>query len=77
MQTSLFLHKHFRQSMRHNAEVDFSDATVKMYLKESNFRLLTDKSKIQNIRKHAEVMKKRKVLLGKLEVLRGKNKFYL
>lgn len=77
MQTSLFLHKHFRQSMRHNAEVDFSDATVKMYLKESNFRLLTDENKIQNIRKHAQIMKKRKVLRGKFEILRVKNRFYL
>ena len=77
MQTSLFLHKHFRQSMRHNAEVDFSDATVKMYLKESNFRLLTDENKIQNIRKHAQIMKKRKVLRGKVEILRVKNRFYL
>lgn len=77
MQTSLFLHKHFRQSMRHNAEVDFSDATVKMYLKESNFRLFTDEKKIKNIRKHAHVMKKRKVLRSKFEILRVKKRLYL
>ncbi len=77
MQTSLFLHKHFRQSMRHSGEVDFSDATVKMYLQESNFKLLTDERKIQNIRKYADVMKKRKVLRGKFKILRVKNRFYL
>ncbi len=77
MQTSLFLHKHFRQSMRHDTMVDFSDATVKMYLKESNFRLLGDEKKIQNIRKHAQIMKKRKVLRGKVEILRVDNRFYL
>jgi two-component system OmpR family sensor kinase len=77
MQTSLFLHKHFRQSIRHNGEVNFSDATVKMYLQESNFRLLTDEKKIQNILKYADVMKKRKVLRGKFKILREKNRFYL
>ena len=77
MQTSLFLHKHFRQSMRHDAQVDFSDATVKLYLKESNFKLLTDKKHIKNIRKNAQVMKKRKVLRGKVQVLRVKNRLYL
>ncbi|MFC2057984.1 ArsS family sensor histidine kinase [Campylobacterota bacterium] len=77
MQTSLFLHKHFRQSMRHDAEVDFSDATVKLYLKESNFILLTDKKQIKNIRKNAQIMKKRKVLRGKFQILRVKNRLYL
>jgi len=77
MQTSLFLHKHFRQSMRHDAEVDFSDATVKLYLKESNFKLVTNKKNIKHIRNNAQVMKKRKVLRSRFEVLRVKNKFYL
>lgn len=77
MQTSLFLHKHFRQSMRHNAEVDFSDATVKMYLQESDFRLLRDKKKIRNIRKHAHVMKQRKVLRSTFEILSVKHRLYL
>lgn len=63
--------------MRHDDVVDFSDATVKMYLQESNFRLLTDENKIQNIRKYAQVMKKRKVLRSKFEILRVKNRFYL
>lgn len=77
MQTSLFLHKHFRQSRRHNIEVDFSDTTVKMYLQESDFRLLTDKKKMQNIRKHANVMKQRKVLRSMFEILRMKHRLYL
>ena len=76
-QTSLFLHKHFRQSLRHEGAVDFSDATVKLYLKESNFRLITDKRKIQHIHHNAQVMKKRKVLRHRFEVLRMKNRFYL
>jgi len=74
MQTSLFLHKHFRQSMRHDAQVDFSDATVKLYLKESNFKLLTDKKQIKNIRKKALVMKKRKFQRSRFQVLRVKNR---
>ncbi len=77
MQASLFLHKHFRQSIRHDVEVDFSDATVKLYLKESNFKLVTDVKNIQHIHKNAHVMKKRKVLRSKFEILRLKNKLYL
>ena len=77
MQTSLFLHKHFRQSMRYDAEVDFTDTTVKLYLKESNFKLLTNKKQIKNIRKNAQVLKKRQVLRSKFQILRVKNRFYL
>jgi two-component system OmpR family sensor kinase len=76
-QASLFLHKHFRQSMRHEGMVDFSDDTVKLYLKESNFRLIRNKKKIQYIRNHAEMLKKRKVLRHRFEVLRMKKRFYL
>ena len=77
MQTSLFLHKHFRQSMRHDERVDFSDATVKLYLKESNFRLITDTKKIRNIRSKANVMKQKRVLRSHSEILRLKERFYL
>jgi len=76
-QTSLFLHKHFRQSMRYEGIVDFADDTVKLYLEESNFRLIDDKQKTEHIRKNAQVMKKRKVLRHRFEVLRMKNRFYL
>ena len=76
-QTSLFLHKHFRQSMRHEGNVDFSDATVKLFLKESNFKLINDTKRVEFIHKNAHVMKKRKVLRHRLEVLRVKDKFYL
>ena len=76
-QTSLFLHKHFRQSMRHEGAVDFSDATVKLFLEESNFRLIKDQKKIQRIHNNAQIMKKRKVLRHRFEVLRMKNRFYL
>lgn len=77
MQTSLFLHKHFRQSMRHDENVDFSDATVKLYLKESNFRLITDEKKIRNIHRKAKVMKQRRVLRSNSQILRMNNRFYL
>ena len=77
MQTSLFLHKHFRQSMRHDTQVDFSDTTVKLYLKESNFKLLTDKKQIKDIRKNALVIKKRKLQRSRFQVLRVKNRLYL
>lgn len=77
MQTSLFLHRHFRQSIRHNNGGDFSDATVKLYLKESGFRLILDEDKKQNIRKKAKVLQKRKVLRSHFRVLRMKHKMYL
>ena len=77
MQTSLFLHRHFRQSIMHNNGGDFTDATVKLYLKESNFRLVLDQKKVQNIRKKAKVLQKRKVLRSHLKILRMKHKMYL
>lgn len=77
MQTSLFLHKHFRQSMRHDESVDFSDATVKLYLKESNFKLITDEKKIRNIHRKAKVMKQRRVLRSHSQILRMHKRFYL
>jgi two-component system OmpR family sensor kinase len=63
--------------MRHEGAVDFSDATVKLYLKESNFKLITDNKKRQRIHHNAQVIKKRKVLRHRFEVLRMKDKFYL
>lgn len=76
-QTSLFLHKHFRQSMRYEGTVDFSDPTVKLFLEESNFRLIEDKNKIEHIRDSSQVIKKRKVMRQGFEVLRMKDRFYL
>ena len=76
-QTSLFLHKHFRQSMRHEGMVDFSDDTVNLFLKESNFKLVEDHKRVEQIYKNAKVMKKRKVLRHRFEVLRMKEKLYL
>ena len=77
MQTSLFLHRHFRQSMRHDEKVDFSDATVKLYLKESNFRLVRDEKRVRKIRRKAKVMKQRRVLRSHLEILGLHDRFYL
>jgi len=77
MQTSLFLHRHFRQSMRHENSVDFSDATVKLYLKESNFKLIRDEKRVRHIRKKAKVVKQRRVLRRHLEILRLHDRFYL
>jgi len=77
MQTSLFLHKHFRHSVRQGNGVNFSDATVKLYLRESNFRLISDEKKIKNIRKKAKVMKQRRVLRSNSQILRVNNRLYL
>jgi len=77
MQTSLFLHRHFRQSMRQENGVDFSDATVKLYLKESNFRLIRDEKRVRYIRRKAKVVKQRRVLRRHLEILRLHDRFYL
>lgn len=77
MQTSLFLHKHFRQSMKYDVQVDFSDATVKLYLKESNFKLLTDIDHIKNIRTYAHLLKKKRVFRSNLKILRAKKRLYL
>jgi two-component system OmpR family sensor kinase len=75
-QTALFLHKHFRQSMHNNHSVDFSEDTVRLYLKESAFKRVDD-TKVFNILKHAKVMKKRKVLRSHMQILRIKKKLYL
>lgn len=77
MQTSLFLHRHFRQSIRHNNGGDFSDATVKLYLKESGFRLIQNENRKQNILKKAKVLQERKVLRSHFKILKMKHKMYL
>ena len=63
--------------MRHDERVDFSDSTVKLYLKESNFRLITDEKKIKRIRKKSKVMKQRRVLRSHFQILRVNKRFYL
>lgn len=77
IQTSLFLHKHFRQSMRQDERVDFSDATVKLYLKASGFKLIKDENKIENIRRKAKVMEQKRVRRSRFQILRANNRFYL
>ena len=74
VRTSLFLLKQFRQN-RH--QVDFTDSTVKLYLKESNFRYIADSDKVNHILKHTKVLKKRKVLRARLTILRDKDRRYL
>ena len=76
VRTALFLQKHFRQSMHREQRVDFSEDTVKLYLKESNFRQVNRKNKA-HLLKHAVVIKKRKILRAKMEILRVKDKLYL
>lgn len=63
--------------MRHEGVVDFSDATVKLFLKESNFRLVNDTKRAKSIRNNAHVVKQRKVMRHRFEVLRMKDQFYL
>ena len=75
VRTALFLQKHFRQGMRQGEAVYFSDDTVRLYLKESNFRKVNPKNK-NHVLKYAKVMKKRKVLRSKMSILRVKNKRY-
>jgi two-component system OmpR family sensor kinase len=76
VRTALFLQKHFRQSMHRDAYVDFSEDTVKLYLKESNFRKVNLKNK-ERVLKYAKVIKKRKILRSKMKILRMKDKLYL
>ena len=75
VRTALFLQKHFRQSMHRDEAVDFSEDTVKLYLKESNFRKVNPKNK-EHVLKYAKIMKKRKVLRSKMSILRVKDKRY-
>lgn len=77
MQTSLFLHKQFRKSMKKDDFVNFSDPGVELFLKESNFRLISDETKIQHIRQKARIIKERRVLRSRLTILRAEDRFYL
>lgn len=74
VRTSLFLLKQFRQN-RH--ALDFSDSTVKLYLNESQLEHVNDKEKIEHLLTHAKVLKKRKVLRARLQILREKNRRYM
>lgn len=77
MQTSLFLHRHFKQSMMQQREGDFSDTTVKLYLKETGFRLILDDKKKEYIQKRSKVLHKRRIFRSQLKILRLKHKRYL
>ena len=74
--TALFLQKHFRQSMHRDRSVNFSDDTVKLYLKESALKRVTGE-KMSRVLNQARVVKKRKVLRANLQILRLKDKRYL
>jgi len=76
VRTALFLQKHFRQSMHKDEHVDFSEDTVRLYLKESNFRKVNPVNK-ERVLKYAKVIKKRKILRSKMKILRVKDKLYL
>lgn len=76
VRTALFLHKYFRHSMHREHRVDFNDDTIKLYLNESDFKQVTD-NHTYSILKHAKVLKRRKVLRSKMEILRVKNTLYL
>lgn len=79
MQTSLFLHKHFRESMRQEKDLtlNFLDDTMKLYLDESDFSLLTEVAQIQNIQKNAVLVHQRKFLRSEINILKEDDKFFL
>jgi len=72
VQTSFFIHKYFRDSIRNNQDVDLS-----LFLKESSFRKISDTDKIHHILKESKVIIERRVLRSKLKILRGKHRRYL
>ncbi|MDQ1325462.1 MAG: Histidine kinase [Campylobacterota bacterium] len=77
IQTSLFLHKYFRQSARNGDRLDFDDPSLNLYLKESSFKLIDDAQTIKTIRNHAHSVRKRRVLHSRFEILEIKQRMYL
>jgi len=72
MQTSRFVHQHYRQSKRDHKEPDFA-----LFLQESSFEPILDVEKERNILKKAHLVRKNHVLRSKFKILRIKNQFYL
>lgn len=76
-QTSLFLHKHFRENRFTPGGVDFHEEQVKFFLKESGFESVDDPYEIKRVKSHAEVLKERKVLHYSVKILRGRKTLYM
>ncbi len=72
VQTSRFIHKHYRQSKRDHKEPNFD-----LFLQESSFKPIFNIEKESKIRKKAHLVTKRRVLRSKFKILRVKNQFYL
>ncbi len=72
VQTSRFIHKHYRQSKRDHKDPDFD-----LFLQESSFEPVLNEEKVRKIRKKAHLVTKRGVFSSKFKILRIKNQFYL
>ena len=67
VQTSRFIHKHYRQSKREHKEPNFD-----LFLQESSFEPVVNEEKVRKIRKKAHLIRKNRVLRSKFKILRIK-----
>lgn len=72
VQTSRFIHQHYRQSKREHEEPDFA-----LFLQESSFEPVLDVEKERHIRKQAHLVRKDRVMRSRFKILRIKDQFYL
>lgn len=77
IQTSLFLHKYFRQSAQNKDPFDLDDPSLNLYLKESGFKLIDDVQAVKFIREHTYLIRKKRILHSRFDILKLKQKMYL
>lgn len=77
MQTSLFTLKHFRDSRRDGEVLDFNDENFQLFLKESNFVLVLNSKKKEDIYHHAISLMTRPLMRVKMEILRKREHLFL
>lgn len=76
-QTSLFLHKHYKDERFSPGGADFYEEQVKFFLKESGFELVDDPRVIEDVHRHGDVLRERKVMRYSVKIIRERKTLYL
>ncbi|HIP61950.1 MAG TPA: HAMP domain-containing protein, partial [Sulfurovum sp.] len=77
MQTSLYIHRYFRQNITKGKRAHLKDPNLKLFLTESDFSFVKNHKKIKNIIENSHLVHQRKVQNSRLEVRGIKGQFYL
>ncbi len=77
MQTSLYIHRYFKQNIEKNPKAYFQDSNLKLFLDESDFTFVKNRKHIKQVLKNSHLIYMRKLPNSHLEVRGIKGQFYL